>query len=352
MSRIRKIKNGFTLIELLLVTGVIGIMVLYAAQHLRTNVQEQQLLDTKVEFENWLQAITNFYITNESWPSDINQLTTNDAYINASAVCSLWPGTGNSTCSNKSLFRLACPNASCRSTNNYMGIELTVPSKEIAQRLIAILPSSEAANDATTVQAYVSVPSVIVEQNAAEQFKWGWIEGGGIIQSPHDNCVSDWSGSYITMPKCPAGYEGHFMQFFLKQRTGRLWVDNLERLIPIPIPTICEKFLQSFNNKCCRKHNRAYSFINLTAGTPDVTNPDKPTVPAILYQQVPRGEWNYAFDSYITFCIPNGTWYPGDGAISTDNEGTQRDPRQCTAEWLTYNPGTSCNSATDSRNYR
>ena len=320
---------GLTLLEIMLVIVVLGFITLNGVNYYARQNKEAIAQRTNTEMQNWLQALASYYIENGRWPVAMKELTDNGEYMLLETRCSLFPKTrfanpgGDAVaqragCPGKALYQLACPETGCkRSRNFYMGIKVEVPSEEVGRTITKLLPSSEVFQDSDKriyAIGYIQIPSVASDTFVQQNVQKGWIVNSGIVWAGFigKNLGRDKTcfKNDIPLPKCPPGYEGHYILAPMRQTTGQ----------PQGGPGTL--------NKCSTRTWAAHAFINLGINDLDLTAKE-PWVQVSNRRDDDRDLFRYQF--YLTFCLPNGRWLP----TSTPSKSTS----QCNAAWQQYNPG-------------
>ncbi len=261
-----KKNRGVTLIEIMLMIIVLALLSLYTFAKLQS--RSQQLLErtAAVEMKNLLEASLAYYADFQHWPEDLAALW--ETYLPQSAQCSPWPGEqeeaeeSNKRCPGKKLYQ-------GQSDGIFYSISVTVPSSRMAAQLAARLPRGLVKDG--TVSSSIRVPGTY----------HGWLASAGITNDK----------KLIYLPKCPNGYEGHFIEVPQYQTTGYNVDNEMAR----------NKLERDGESYFVRAFNKVHS--------PDLK------------------VYKYAY--YLTFCVPIGQWYIKKSMLLDD--------AQCSDSWMEYN---------------
>lgn len=305
-------KKAFTLIEMMLVVAIIGVMTLYFSNTMHSQHKENLVAKTNAEIQHWLQALSNFYLDNQRWPSEMSELTDGERYMPLLTQCSSFSGKGSAKvgCAHKSLYQLICSGMRCQAKQDkYMGIAIEIPNVVLAKQISASLPMSivDLNGKLPRVAAYVVQPAVISHSKVHNQIKKGWIVDSGIVRAGNSNCVY---ANRITLPSCPLHFTGHVIQAPLQQRTGKAQ----GKTGPM--------------GKCVFQSNSEHGFINLATKQLHL-NEDKPYF--IAKHSLDFSKNQYQNQYYLTFCLPEGAWH----AEIHDGDGLYE--QQCKGTWDNYN---------------
>lgn len=262
MKMIEKIR-GITLIEVMLMMIILATLSLYTFANLRYRAQSLLERTAAVEIKNLLEASLAYYADQQKWPEDLGVLW--DEYLPKSAQCSPWLGEqeDNDRCPGKQLYQ-------GQADGIFYTISVVVSSRKTAEQLAARLPGG-LVTDGTTVSSSIRIPGT----------DHGWLAGGGITGDKKP----------IYLAKCPAGYEGHYIEVPQYQTTGYN-VDN-----------------EMAHNKLEREGNHYYVWAFNKVHSPD------------------RSVYSYTY--YLTFCVPAGQWYV--------KKANSLDEAQCSNSWADYN---------------
>lgn len=287
MSHKMKKQSGFTLIEIMIVIIIISIISYYAITLLRDKAESQAINRTLIEFKNWQEVVLSYYAANKRWPLSLDALwnTSTQLYFEQSAQCSPWPGkqTTNNACPNNEIY-------TGEQFVSYYTISLKVPNSAIAKQIAGKLPQALAVDD--VVKSSVAIPG----------YYRGGITSAGIINT----------GQKIYMPKCPEGYEGHY----------------------IVSPQYLSMGFQKFGWEC---GGGDCVGVNIEMGYDSTVKyrGGQPYIYAYTHVHSPDSDHFY-YAYFMTFCLPSGTWFP----LKANNSLVQlmgKEVFQCSSTWTNYN---------------
>ena len=114
----------------------------------------------------------------------------------------------------------------------------------------------------------------------------GWLHSAGTTQKQEN----------VVLPRCPNGFEGHYLDIPQYQSTG--WAVSIENGRADPFKKGGDYFVPAYNH----------------VHSPDLTI--------------------YTRSYYLTFCLPAGEWKPISYGSRSDS--------QCTESWRDYNGSNGC----------
>ncbi len=202
--------SGFTLIELMLVIVVLALISVYAIKTLRTMSGATVVQKAAQEASNIQQAAMAYYVTYTEWPLSLQTLV-DKSYLpktvgGADPRCSPFVTTGKTTnCGSFAEYTTTTTDKKAP----YFTLSLNTPSNDTALAMAAKLPSAwvGGTNNATIFSA-IPVPGQI--SNITEFFKdKGWVVSAGFVATPTN--APKPSSIKIYLPRCPKGYEGHYV---------------------------------------------------------------------------------------------------------------------------------------------
>lgn len=86
---IKKLIKGFTLIEMLLVMVIISILLYASINYVQQRAQQQRIDRTSAQMQQILNAGLSYYISNGTWPTDINTLQ-QQGYLTSGTLSNGW----------------------------------------------------------------------------------------------------------------------------------------------------------------------------------------------------------------------------------------------------------------------
>ena len=419
----KRYQQGYSLLELMLVLVIIGSVVLFVSVWVKNQAQERQIDRTNVEMQNIMQGIADYYLFRQDqfysaytsfqttkgsggmsfddymknmftpplyviesgitsykfWPETADELlcpSSGGSYVNWNAFCSPWSVTSHPcdtasqcTASHGLSKKLEAYQLIYDPQKQYMGLQITLPSSQLAAKLAVRLPG--AVQDGVTVTAYLSRP--VARYDPSLLFKKdnngklvgtrGWITSAGAVsgwvERPDSSSRPSRSEKRrsIVLPNCPTGYEGHYILGYMKLRTG---VCRVAAYADYPFTPITFELTHSFARTLQLFANSfREDSTGKTGGSTQVTMQNIDYVDKSLTQTCDTTTWpfeltgkppiftfpgmtaGYKVSYFITFCIPNGQWQIKAGYTAVRNQGSNPNVLgqvlQCRDRWNNYN---------------
>ena len=423
--------SGVTLIELMLAMVVAGALVLYLSVHMKNQTQDRQLQKTSIEMQSILTAAASYYLnsqdvfysavatqssatgsagsniissyqgqTNDTskiqsnfWPANITTLyqtngSQSENFLDAWSQCASWPYTSGTACNNNAT--LAGYDTAILGNGTYFGVNITMPTAQLAIKLLAKLPAGEIdASNSQKVWTYIPRPtghynpsllSQKCEGPVADNTRCssgeimgahGWVTSAGVVNSyPGDplnqsNPTKGTLGRTIVLPECPSGYEGHYITSYGTVQTGNCvaYSDYVWGGFVVDSPMFwhMQIYETGYNGGSSPTGSLTNSIGGYRTYFPSISVKFSPfssscndwTYPLNLsgwYQRwAVTQDTGYMVEYFVTFCVPNKHWIINittnseqfcnqSGFLSSNHAGYVL---QCQNSWPTYNPGTN-----------
>ncbi len=186
-------QSGFTLLEILLVLAVVAVITVFVANGYQQQILNSRVDKTSIQMQQWLEAAKAFYVNCGAWPAQgvTNPQPTPTAYAQAQLEGVDASGNPVATCNQKTnapknvsyvqpatidnspwyinnivspyvfVIPTAPPGGGPNSGTNYFGVQITVPTQVIGQRIAGQLPNGVPPASSTApfiVTASVAIP--------------------------------------------------------------------------------------------------------------------------------------------------------------------------------------------------
>lgn len=425
----RSLQLGITLLELMLAMVILASIVMYLSVHMKNQTQDRQLQQTSIEMQTILQAATSYYLfqqdqynstiatqnsastsagtnlvarlpgypTNNAdtnirksqqtfWPQNLSDLVSTGAqplYLETRwQLCASWPHTSGTACqmdSGKAGYDI-------NATAQYFGVSVTLPTAQLALKLLAKLPGGEIdSGNSNKVWSYIPRPTSHYNPPMMSQIcksplcgngeivgARGWIASAGVINSyPGDPLLQSSPNTstkdrIIILPNCPAGYEGHYITTYVAVQTGNC-VDysnySAGYITALKFPMFWHMQLYSgeasagtdglstgnnsvtVNTEIGGYYAYAPSFSGLLSVYKSCWNFPL-SLSGVVAKSLKQFDPGYMVKNFITMCVPNKHWFVHLDANNEQfiNKWNNHNGyvTQCQDDWQTkYNLGTA-----------